>query len=54
MALMKLSAGSSGDADTGNRLVDTAGERRRGDLSEQHGNIHVTVCKVHSWWEFGE
>ena len=28
MALMKLSAGSSGDADTGNRLVDTAGERR--------------------------
>lgn len=47
---------SSGDTDTENRLMDTAGEGRGRSggwdaRREEHGNIHY-LCKIESQWEF--
>ena len=46
--------GSSGDADTENRLVDMVWGRERkwwNAWIEYHGNIH-SICKTDSQWEF--
>ena len=40
--------GSNGDTDIQNRLVDTVEEGRTN--WEQHGNIHITICKTDSQW----
>ena len=40
--------GSNGDKDIQNRLVDTVEEGRTN--WEQHGNIHITICKTDSQW----
>ena len=42
--------GSSADADTDNRLVDT--EQERVGVIEYHGNTYITACKIDCQEEF--
>jgi len=49
--------GSSGDADMRTDLwawggVGEGESGANGEWREQHGNIHITVCKTDSQWEF--
>ena len=37
--------GSNGDVDIENRLMDMVGGGESGTEREQHGNIHITICK---------
>ena len=52
MAPMNHLQGSNGDADTGNRLVDTLGEGEGGVNGEQRGSVYMTVCKTDNQWAF--
>ena len=38
--------------DIGNRLGDTVGEGGGHQLTEEHGNIYTTICKIGTQWEF--
>ena len=54
MVLMNLNLqGSNTDADIQNRLTDTGCRGRRGCAawSEQRA-AYITICKMHSQWEF--
>ena len=44
--------GSNGDTDIENRLWTRWGRREWDELREYHGNIHITICKTDSKWEF--
>ena len=35
-----------------NRLVNTAGGRRRWEWRGWHRDIYIAICKVDSYWEF--
>ena len=53
MVLMNLFAGDgNGDTDIENELGDTVGEGEVDKWREQHGNIHITICKIASQGEF--
>ena len=43
---------SSGDADMENRLWTQWGKEKGDEWGEQHRNIHTTICKTESQWEF--
>ena len=53
MVLMNLLAGSRGDADVENRLMDTGrGEEGEGEMyGESNMEIYNTICKTDSRWE---
>ena len=44
--------GSSGDAGTENRLVDTMGEEEGGMYGESNMETYITTCKIDNQWKF--
>ena len=53
MVLMNLSAGQQRRHRHRKQTCGHSGGRRgRDELREQHGNIHITICKIDSQWEF--
>ena len=51
MVLMNLFAGSSGDADIENGLVDTVGEGAGGTDGERSTETDIAVRKIDHQWE---
>ena len=55
MVLVNLFAGSNGDADIENRLVDTVGKEMVGQMKRvtwKHICCCCCICKIESQWAF--
>ena len=52
MVTTLLRAGSKGDIDVKNRLLDSVGEGEGRMIWEQHWNMYITICETDDQYKF--